>query len=202
VDWCVGDWSGPEMKFLLALKHESGGMLLRSRDGGTTFDELGKGHGPAWVFDANTAVVTLAKSKERPKGGLVRTTDGGKTFQPVSDYAPVSLPRWHGDTLYWLAAGVLIKTTDKGATWEKLGDLKDGRFGPVFGKDAKHQFVLTGAGVVESTDGGATWSKPIAIPKELKGVSPLTWLDYDPINDVLYIMKMGSELFRLARGGE
>jgi hypothetical protein len=33
---------------------------------------------------------------------------------------------------------------------------------------------LSGRG---TTDGGATWEKPIALPKELKGVSPLTWLD-------------------------
>ena len=80
--------------------------------------------------------------------------------------------------------------------------MKDGRFGPVFGKDAKQMFVLTGAGVVESTDGGATWCQPIAIPKELKGVSPLTWLDYDPLHDVLYVMKMTSELYQMKRGGK
>src|SRR5262245_38926565 len=37
VDWCAADWSDPEMKFLLALKHESGGLLFISRDGGKTF---------------------------------------------------------------------------------------------------------------------------------------------------------------------
>ena len=37
-----------------------------------------------------------------PKGSLLRTTDGGKTFEPVAEYAPTSLPRWHGDALYWL----------------------------------------------------------------------------------------------------
>jgi photosystem II stability/assembly factor-like uncharacterized protein len=202
VDWSVADWSDPDLKFILTLKHESGGLLLLSRDGGKTFDEIGKGYGPAWVFDADTAVATLAKSKDRPKGSLVRTTDGGKTFKPVADYAPVSMPRLHGDTLYWLADGALIKTTNKGETWEKVSDLKDGRFGPVFGKDAKHMFVLTGAGVVESTDGGATWGKPIVIPKELKGVSPLTWLEYDPINDVLYVMKMTSELYKMPRSAK
>ncbi len=202
VDWCVADWSDPDLKFILALKHESGGLLLRSRDGGKTFDDVGKGYGPAWVFDADTAVVTLAKSKDRPKGSLVRTTDGGKTFKPVAEYAPVSMPRLYGDTLYWLADGALIKTTDKGETWAKVSDLKDGRFGPVFGKDTKHLFVLTGAGVVESTDGGASWGKPVAIPKELKGVSPLTWLDYDPVNDVLYVMKMTSELYKLPRSAQ
>lgn len=202
VDWCVADWTDPDLKFLLALKHEANGLLLRSRDGGKTFDDLGKGHGPAWIFDADTAVVTLAKTREKPKGALLRTTDGGKTFKTVAEYAPVSLPRPHGDSLYWLADGALISSSDQGATWEKVSELKDGRFGPVFGKDAKHMLVLTGAGVVETRDGGATWDKPIAIPKELKGVSPLTWLDYDSANDILYIMKMTSELYKLPRGGK
>jgi photosystem II stability/assembly factor-like uncharacterized protein len=200
VDWCAADWTDPESKFLLTLKHESGGLLLRSRDGGKSFAEVGKGYGPAWIFDADTAVVALAKTKDRPKGGIVRTTDGGQTFRPAGDYAPQWLPRWHGDALYWLADGALIKTTDTGATWVKVCDLKDGRFGPVFGKDARHLFVLTGTGVVESTDGGATWAKPVALPKELKGVSPLTWLDYDPVNDVLYVMKMSTELYKMPRG--
>lgn len=56
------------------------------------------------------------------------------------------------------------------------------------------------AGVVESTDGGAAWSAPVALPKELKGVNALTWLEYDPTADTLYVMKMGSELYALRRG--
>ena len=200
VDWCAADWTDPELKFLLAFKHEAGGLLLRSRDGGKTFDDIGKNHGPAWVFDADTAVVAVPKSKDKPKGGITRTTDGGKTFTPVAEFAPQFPPRWFGGALYWLADGAVIRTADRGATWQKLGDLKDGRCGPVFGKDAKHLFVLTGAGVAESTDGGATWAKPIPVPKELKGVNPLTWLDYDPAADVLYVMKMTSELYKLPRG--
>jgi photosystem II stability/assembly factor-like uncharacterized protein len=200
VDWCAADWTDQDMKFLLTLKHESGGVLLRSRDGGKSFAEVGKGFGPAWVFDADTAVVGYMKSKDRPKGGIVRTTDGGKTFEPVGDYAPVALPRWHAGSLYWVTDGVLLKTTDKGATWVKVSELKDGRFGPIFGKDAKQMFVLTGAGVVESTDGGATWGKPVAVPKELKGTSGLTWMEYDPVNDLLYVMKMGTDLYKLPRG--
>ena len=58
--------------------------------------------------------------------------------------------------------------------------MKDALYGPVFGKDGKHLFVLTKAGVAESTDGGATWSKPLAPPKEMKGVGGLSWLEYDP----------------------
>ena len=73
VDWCAVDWTDPDLKFILALKHESGGTLIVSHDGGKTFDEVGKGYGPAWVFDKDTAVVAEAKTKDKPKPGLVRT---------------------------------------------------------------------------------------------------------------------------------
>jgi photosystem II stability/assembly factor-like uncharacterized protein len=200
VDWYAVDWTDPEMKFAIAFKHEAGGLLLVTRDGGKSFTETAKGHGlGAWAFDANTAVVALAKSKDKPKGGILRTTDGGKTFEPVAEYVAVSLPKPQGDAIYWLVEGALLKGTDKGAKWEKVSDIKNGRYGPIFGKDAKHLFVLTADGVIESTDSGSTWSKPITVPKELKGVNTLTWLDYDPKNDLLYLMKMGSDLYKLSR---
>lgn len=197
VDWAVVDWA--EMKFVLALKHESGGLLLASHDGGKTFAERGKGFGPAWVFDGQTAVVAEAKSKDRPKPRLLRTADGGKTWDPVGDHTATALPKWHDGTLYWLIDGALLSTGDQGKTWAKLSDLKDGQYGPVFGRDSKHLLVLTKTGIVESTDGGATWAKPFTLPKEFKGTSPLTWLDYDPKADIVYAMKMGSDLYRLTR---
>jgi hypothetical protein len=30
-DWCTVDWAQPGMKFILALRHEAGGLLLTSR---------------------------------------------------------------------------------------------------------------------------------------------------------------------------
>jgi photosystem II stability/assembly factor-like uncharacterized protein len=206
IDWCALDWTDPDLKFVLALKHESGGLLLASADGGKSFAEVGKGYGPGWVFDGQTAVVAAVKSKDRPKPCLLRTTDGGKTFKTCGEYNPVgtnsaqALPRWRGNTLYWLTDGGLIATTDSGETWKKVGAVKDAQFGPVFGKDEKHLFVLTKGGVVESSDGGATWSKPLPPPAEMKGVGGLSWLEYDPKNDVLYLMKMGSDLYKLSRG--
>ena len=202
VDWCAVDWSDKDPKFILTLKHESGDLMLVSRDGGKQFEELGKGYGPAWIFDGQTAIVAQAKSKATPKPGLLRTTDACKTFVSCGDFHAKALPRWHKDTLYWVVDGALIATKDQGKSWQKISDLKDGRFGPIFGKSAQQLFVLTQAGIVESTDGGKSWSKAIAVPKELKGVSALTWMDYDPTRDVLYVMKMTSELYRLQRGKE
>jgi photosystem II stability/assembly factor-like uncharacterized protein len=198
IDWCAVDWS--DMKLIFALKHESGDLLIVSRDGGKSFEEVGKGYGPAWVFDGKTAVVAEAKSKTRPTPRLLRTTDAGKTFTAGPEYTARALPRWHGDKLYWLVEGALLATADKGESWNKLSDLKDGRFGPIFGRDKKHMFVLTGGGIVESSDGGATWGKAIALPKTFGGVSALSWMEYDPVHDVLYVMKMQSDLYRLERG--
>ena len=50
-DWCAIDWSDPGLGFVLVLKHESGGLLLASQDGGKSFTPVGKGFGPGWVFD-------------------------------------------------------------------------------------------------------------------------------------------------------
>jgi photosystem II stability/assembly factor-like uncharacterized protein len=205
VDWCAIDWTAPDPKFVLALKHEAGGLLLASHDGGKSFAEIGKGFGPGWVFDNQTAVAAQVKTRDRPHANLARTDDGGSTWKPCGAFSPVgsgsvqALPKWRDGVLYWLVEGALIATRDKGQTWTKISSLPNGRYGPVFGKTTQQLFVLTNAGIVESTDGGTTWSKPTLLPKELKGSGGLTWLEYDPRSNALYIMKMGSDLFKMSR---
>jgi hypothetical protein len=76
-------------------------------------------------------------------------------------------------------------------TWKEVCRLKTG--------DAKHRFKLTRAGILESTDGGATWSKPIPLPRDFK-ISKQTWVNYDAKHDLLYLIKKGSDLYKLARG--
>ena len=205
IDWCAVDWTDPEMRFMLALKHEAGGLLLASRDGGKSFEEVGTGYATGWIFNQTTAVVAEARSAEKPQPRLMRTADSGRTFESCGDFSPVgnqsaqALPKLHGDTLYWLVDGGLIATTDNGMTWQKRGEVKGGQSGPIFGDNAQHMFVLTKAGPVESRDGGVTWSAPLAPPSEMKGVGGLSWLEYDPKHDTLYLMKMGSELYQLRR---
>src|SRR5262249_16386644 len=129
-----------------------------------------------------------------------------KSWKPCGEYSPVgvnsaqALPKWREGALYWLVDGALIVTADKGESWKKVCGLKDGRFGPIFGKGNQQLFVPTGAGIAETADGGASWSAATAPPRDLKGVGGLTWFDYDPKTDSLYLMKMASDLFKLTRG--
>jgi hypothetical protein len=41
---------------------------------------------------------------------------------------------------------------------------------------------------------------PGLLPKGFGAVSALSWMDHDPVRDILYAMKMGSERYRLERG--
>ena len=202
VDWVAVNWNDSDRQFVLSLKHESGDLLLASNDGGKSFREVGKGYGPACVFDANTAVVVqLApiEPKKPPKRVLARTTDGAKTFEKVADFSTKAMPVWFGTTPYWLVDGAIITSKDMGKSWEPISTIKNGQFGPIFGKDEKQMFVLTNAGVVESIDAGKSWSAALAPPKEMKGLGPLSWIAYDGKNDNLYLMKMGTDLYRMKR---
>lgn len=199
VDWCAVDWNDPEMKFILTLKHESGDLLVVSRDAGKSFEEVGKGYGPAWIFDNTTAVVAEAKSANNKQPGLLRTTDAGRTFEPCGDHFAKALPRFKAGTLFWLTTAGLISSADQGQTWKKLSEVTEGICGPVFGADINHLLILTSKGIRESQDGGVTWLPVIALPAEMKGVNHLSWIGYDSEHDFLYVMKMGSELYQWRR---
>jgi photosystem II stability/assembly factor-like uncharacterized protein len=202
VDWVAVDWG--TRKFVLTLKHESGDLLLASADGGKSFREVGKAFGPACVFNEQTAVVVQivpGKPKKPAKRVLARTTDGGKTFAKVADFVTKAVPVWEGKTPYWLVDGAIITSKDKGETWQQVCVVTNGQFGPVFGKDEKEMFVLTPQGVIATADGGATWSAPIAPPKEMKGLGVLAWIGFDAKHRQLYLMKMGSDLYRMKLPG-
>jgi photosystem II stability/assembly factor-like uncharacterized protein len=197
VDWCA---TAPEVahpKLVFALKHESGDVLLCSNDGGKAFHELGKDFGPACVFDDQTAVVTRGRNGKRT---AVRTTDGGKTFEPCGAWGTKAMPVWHDGKVYWLTDGAIRTSADQGKTWTEVCQVKDGRFGPVFGANDKHMLVIAAAGIIETKDAGKSWSPPIALAKKLDPRTPLTWLAFDSKTDTLYVAQMGQDLYRLKRG--
>ena len=131
------DWADTG-KRLLGLRHESGGMLATSDDGGATWKDLEKGFHNCGVIDRNTFVAVKAKEK-----GIWRSTDAGATWTEVStNTPPAGVPVFFQGTVYWPTGKGLLMSKDKGATWADLGTPVDAMFGPMFGKDASHLVVV------------------------------------------------------------
>jgi hypothetical protein len=65
-------------------------------------------------------------------------------------------------------------------------------------RDSRHLFVIAETSIKESRDGGATWLKPIPLPRGFVPTSS-TCIEYDATNDIVYLTKPGSDLYRLAR---
>jgi len=159
LDFGAVDWEDTG-KRLLALRHESGGMLCTSEDGGATWKELEKGFSGVGLFDHNTFLATKAKEP-----GIFRSTDNGATWAKVSDATPVAAtPIIFKGVGYWAAGKSLLISKDKGATWTELAVAEEVKFGPYFGKDENH-FVLVGkSGFQETTDAGKTWKTAAPLP--------------------------------------
>jgi hypothetical protein len=186
------DWEATG-RCLLAVRHESGGMLCVSEDAGATWRDLGKGFAKVGLFDAKTLVASRGK-------GLERSTDGGATWAPVSDITPAGcvMTVFQGAG-YWATAQGLLASRDRGATWAIAGAPVDAFYGPYFGKDEKHLVVVGKEGFHETTDGGRTWAPAAPLPAGM-GVG-FTGPNYawDPKGNVFYASTMGKPTVRYAR---
>jgi hypothetical protein len=141
---------------------------------------------PAAAADAPRWEPMLAKSFN----GQVK--DLGVTSLAVYRNPGCVFLRVEGKGVYCSAAGAgSFKLVNE--TWKEVCDHAQKKC------DSKHRFVLTDGGIKESTDGGATWSQPIALPKDFV-ITKETWVEYDATNNVLYLMKAGGDLYKLARG--
>src|SRR5262249_54042278 len=65
-------------------------------------------------------------------------------------------------------------------------------------RDPRHLFVLAETCIKESRGGGVRLLTPISLPRDFV-VTSSTWVEYDATNDVVYLMKPGSDLYKLAR---
>ena len=93
------DWADTGNR-LLALRHESGGMLTTSDDRGATWKDLEKGFSGCGVFDSKTFVATKAKEQ-----GIFRSTDAGATWTQVFAATPTAgMPVVFKGNGYWATA--------------------------------------------------------------------------------------------------
>lgn len=84
LDFGAVDWADTGRR-LLAIRHESGGMLTTSDDAGATWTNLEKGFSGCGVIDRTTFLAT--KEKEP---GIFRSTDAGATWTQVFPETPTA----------------------------------------------------------------------------------------------------------------
>ena len=196
LDFGAVDWDDTA-KRVLAIRHESGGMLTTSDDGGATWTDLEKGFSGCGVFDRKTLVATKAKEK-----GIFRSADAGKTWEKVSDSNPAAAtPVIFRGTGYWCMGTDVLVSKDKGATW--ITPRRDTTYsiiyGPMFGESQSHYVVVGKAGFLETKDGGQTFTLAAPLPAgfTVNRVGPnYAW---DPKHDVFYASTMTKPTFKYQR---
>jgi len=141
-------------------------------------------------------------------GGVWKTSDGGKTFEPMFDEQPVqaigslavapSDPRvvWAGTGEAWVIRDADImgdgvyKSTDAGKTWTNMGLAETGRVGRILLHPANPDIVYVCAmgrttgpqqerGVFKTVDAGRTWQRSLFVD-ENTGCSGLAMDAGDP----------------------
>lgn len=193
LDFGSVDWGDPDQR-LLAIRHESGGVLTTSPDGGTTWKDLEKGFSGCGVLDHSTFVATKAKEP-----GIFRSTDAGATWTQVFAETPAAaVPVVFEHAAYWPTGKAVLVSRDKGATWSAPGAPVDATHGPFF--DTAQHFVVVGkSGFSETKDGGQTWQPAAPLPTGfgIGRVGPnFAW---DPRADIFYASTMTKPTFKLER---
>ncbi len=164
------DLGDPKRRTMLASPHEQP-SLLKSDDGGQTWTDIysnlpadTKHCSYSLVQDADTYLMSCGGGSDPGRTKIIRTTDGGDSWDEVNDGGGGTPPLVHSDgTIYWSEeTGALSRSEDGGETWERVTatglllplqpvELPDGRIA-----SATNQFIVV------SDDGGETWKKASA----------------------------------------
>ncbi|MER7049734.1 F510_1955 family glycosylhydrolase [Streptomyces jumonjinensis] len=128
-------------------------------------------NGERWEKRAELTALDIAVSPDDPdtvlattESGLVRSTDGGRTFgegaQPVTAFVSWAAK----DALYGVdPAGKLSRSADGGKSWKETGTVPGGAPQALTAIDAKRLIAATQDGVYESKDGGRTFAKRLDV---------------------------------------
>jgi len=152
----------------------TGGHIVRSTDGGTTWDTLRTGSGQSVYIldfvDANTGYVFQGY------GQWFKTVDGGDSFTPLNEWPAVSfwglaLPTDEKIVITGWGGGEMTISNDGGMTWEYPLNFKTGTAENLYEcefVDENTGMIAGGYGtMLKTNDGGNTW-EPVPNPmKEL-----------------------------------
>ncbi len=155
----------------------------RTKDGGITWDTIcAEPTNTVWAsfwLDENVAFVLGVN----PKNYLVKTTDGGNSWETLSSivWAPGVRVMYFADNVNgWLGGktnrGFILKTLDGGTTWQEQNIPADfGAVERINFFDAYHGWAASSSAVLYTGDGGSTWlecSAPVISITDLAATGP------------------------------
>jgi hypothetical protein len=194
LDFGAVDWADTGRR-LLAFRHESGGMLTTSEDGGASWNDLAKGFSGCGVVDRKTFLAT--KEKEP---GIFRSSDAGATWTKVSEQKPTAgVPVVFQKNIYWPTGKGVLVSRDQGPTWGDFGAPVEATHGPFFDTSETHCVVVGKSGWNESTDGGKTWRAIAPLPPGFTGNRVGPNYAWDSQANILYASTMTKPAFKLQR---
>src|SRR5260221_109774 len=131
----------------------------------------------------------------RPNGGVWKTDDGGRTWNPIFDAVNVAsigaiAVSPSNPNIIYVATGEqgrgrgVFKSTDAGATWSSAGLAEEHFLSSIIVDPKNPDVVIVGAfgssikteprGLFKSTDGGKSWTKTLADADSSSGVADIS----------------------------
>ncbi|MDQ3003614.1 MAG: hypothetical protein M3Y08_20450 [Fibrobacterota bacterium] len=208
-NWDFGsvDWGAANPLVMLAAKHEDGGKVYKTVDGGVTWTLLpiavnaqsNNNSSMIGVMDANTFIYCA-------NGGIQRSTDQGASWVQVSTtVARTKIPVLFKGKHYLGAATGLWVSSDKGATWTKQGASIEICQGPYFGADENTMVIANTQGIYKSTNAGTAWTNVAGLPTPFSGntFDPLWFagFSWDPVRNTIYGTRMACPAFKFVMQG-
>ena len=205
-NWDFGsvDWGAANPLVMLAAKHEDGGKVYKTVDGGVSWTLLNitvnaqsnNNKSMIGVLNASTFVYCTGS-------GILRSTDAGTTWASVSNIsARAKYPILFKGVHYVGTATGLLVSSDLGATWRIQGGAVEICQGPFFGADENTMMVVSSQGLHKTTNAGTTWTKVAALTTGCSGntFDPLWFggFSWDPVNNTAYATRMVCPTFKYA----
>jgi photosystem II stability/assembly factor-like uncharacterized protein len=205
-NWDFGsvDWEALVPKTMIAAKHETipPGEVYVTQDAGVTWKQL------SIHLNANRDQISMVGALDGATliygngHGIHRSTDAGVTWMKVSSANPQTrIPVLFHGAHYLGSASGLIRSKDKGASWQEQGAAVSIWQGPFFGRDEKEILVIGKDGVLMTKNAGETWKLAAGLkPKEGGFVFSPNWFGcyaWDPVSNILYASSMGNPVYKI-----
>jgi len=197
-----------------AVLQNSFGMLLRSQDGGASWQE-------GYVISKKGAAVTAVQADSRnegflyigtSEGGLLKSMDYGSSWQSLkwfgSGISDIKIDPKNSQIIYANTENNgLQKSSDFGQTWQELplgakdflGTKKAIGF-VIDSRDSRILYAALADAIMKSTDGGQSWqSLNILMPESSTAISAIV---QDQLNPETIYYTAGSVFYRSANSGQ